>query len=146
MADEKIAGIMRGFVQAMAAGDADKAVSYVTDDAQYITPMGTFKSKAAIRNNIEAMARNMQNMAVKECGNGIITEGNRAFFEHMLSGTFQGNKFEFLAMCAYEFAGDKIKGMRTTYDRLAVAQQSVKSWPASSFINMVVKQSEKPMK
>jgi hypothetical protein len=63
-----------------------------------------------------------------------------------LSGTFQGRKFEFLAMCAYEFSGDKIKNVRSTYDRLTIAQQTVKSWPASYFINMVVKQTEKSMK
>jgi limonene-1,2-epoxide hydrolase len=146
MSDENMAGVMRSFVQAMAAGDSAKAVSYVTDDAVYITPMGTFRGKTAIRGSIEGMARNMQNMAVKECGNGIIAQGNKAFFEHMLSGTFQGNNFEFLAMCAYEFDGDKIKNMRSTYDRLTVAQQSVKSWPASSFINMIAKQTQKTVK
>ncbi len=42
----------------------------------------------------------MKDMKVTETGNGIIVQGDKAFFEHVLSGTYQGKKFEFLAMCA----------------------------------------------
>jgi len=146
MPEEKLAGIMREFVKAMAAGDADKTVSYVTDDAVSVTPYGTYKGKEAIKQNVAAMARNMKDMSVTETGNGIILQGDKAFFEHVLSGTFQGKKFEMLAMCAYEFSGDKIKNVRSVYDRLLTAQQVVKGWPAKPIVNMVVKQSEKAMK
>jgi hypothetical protein len=146
MADEKMVGIMREFVKAMAAGDGDKVVSYVTDDAVSVTPYGTLKGKEAIKQNIAAMAKNMKNMSVTETGNGIIIHGDKAFFEHILSGTFQGLKFEMLAMCAYEFQGDKIKNIRSVYDRLLIAHQVTKGWPAKPIVNMVVKQSEKAMK
>jgi len=146
MPEEKLAGIMREFVKAMAAGDADKTVSYVTDDAVSVTPYGTYKGKEAIKQNVAAMARNMKDMSVTETGNGIIVYGEKAFFEHILSGTYQGKKFEMLAMCAYEFSGDKIKNVRSIYDRLLTAQQVVKGWPAVPIVNMVVKQSEKAMK
>jgi hypothetical protein len=73
-------------------------------------------------------------------------QGDKAFFEHVISGTFQGKKYEMLAMCAYEFSGDKIKNARSVYDRLLTAQQCVKGWPAKPIVNMVVKQSEKAMK
>lgn len=146
MPEEKIAGIMREFVKAMAAGDAEKTVSYLTDDAVSITPFGTLKGKEAIKNNVIAMSRNMSSMAIKETGNGIIVQGDKAFFEHILSGTLQGKKYEMLAMCAYEFNGDKIKAIRSVYDRLLTAQQVVKGWPAKPIVNMVVRQSEKSMK
>jgi uncharacterized protein (TIGR02246 family) len=146
MPEENIAGIMREFVKAMAAGDAEKTISYLTDDASWITPYGTLKGKEAIKQNIATMARNMQNMKITETGNGIIVQGDKAFFEHILSGTYQGKKFEMLAMCAYEFSGDKIKNMRSVYDRLLTAKQVVKGWPAKPIVNMVVKQSEKSMK
>ena len=122
MPEEK-ASIMRGFVKAMAAGDPGKAVSYLTDDAVFVTPFGPYKGKEAIKGNLAAMAKNMKDMKVTETGNGIIVQGDKAFFEHILSGTLQGKKFEFLAMCAYEFSGDKIKAMRSVYDRLLTAQQ-----------------------
>ncbi|OGO29862.1 MAG: hypothetical protein A2Z29_05515 [Chloroflexi bacterium RBG_16_56_11] len=146
MAEEKIAGIMREFVKAMAAGDAEKTISYLTEDAVSVTPYGTYKGKEAIKKNVVAMSTNMKDMKVTETGNGIIVQGDKAFFEHVLSGTFQGKKFEMLAMCAYEFSGDKIKNVRSVYDRLLIAQQVAKGWPAKPLVNMVVKQSEKAMK
>lgn len=146
MPEEKIAGIMREFAKTWDAGDVGKNIAYYTDDAVVTNPNGTFKGKEAIKGNMTAMFKNMKNIKVTETGNGIIAQGDKAFFEHIISGTYQGQKFEFLAMCAYEFNGDKIKGVRTVYDRLLVAQQSVKGWPAKPLVNMVVKQSEKSMK
>jgi ketosteroid isomerase-like protein len=146
MPEEKLAGIMREYVKAMADGDAEKAGSYLTDDAVWITPYGPYNGKEAIKQNLLAMARNMKGMKVTESGNGIIVQGDKAFFEHVLSGTYRGQKFEFLAICAYEFSGDKIKNIRSAYDRLLIAQQCAKSWPAKPMVNMVVRQSEKSMK
>lgn len=145
MPEEK-AGIMREFVKAMAAGDVEKTLAYFSEDAVSVDPYGTYKGKEAIKRNLTTMSTNMKDMKVTETGNGIILQGDKAFFEHVLSGTFQGKKFEMLAMCAYEFSGDKIKNVRSVYDRLLVAQQVVKGWPAKPFVNMVVKQSEKAMK
>lgn len=146
MPEEKIAGIMREFVKGMAAGDVEKNLSYLTDDAVWVTPDGTYKGKEGIKSSLTAMARNMKDMKITEAGNGIIVQGDKAFFEHVLSGTFQGKKFEMLGMCSYEFSGDKIKAVRSVYDRLLVAQQTVKGWPAKPLVNMIVKQSEKAMK
>jgi ketosteroid isomerase-like protein len=146
MPEEKIAGIMREFVKAMAAGDGEKTISYLTEDAVSVTPYGTYKGKEAIKQNVIAMSRNIKDMKITEAGNGIIAQGDKAFFEHVLSGTFQGKKFEVLAMCAYEFSGDKVKNVRSVYDRLLTAQQVVKGWPAKPIVNMVVKQSEKAVK
>jgi uncharacterized protein (TIGR02246 family) len=146
MPEEKIAGIMREFVKAMAAGDVEKTIAYFSEDAVMTNPYGTFKGKEAIKSNLTGMSRNMKDMKITETGNGIIVKGDKAFFEHVISGTFQGKKYEMLAICAYEFSGEKIKNIRTVYDRLLTAQQVVKGWPAKPIVNMVVKQSEKAMK
>jgi ketosteroid isomerase-like protein len=142
----ELASIMREFVKAMAAGDAEKTVSYLTEDAVSVTPYSAYKGKEAIKQNVLAMARNMKDMKVTEAGNGVMVQGDKGFFEHVLSGTFQGKKFEMLAMCAYEFSGDKIKNVRSVYDRLLTAKQVVKGWPATPIVNMVVKQTEKAVK
>lgn len=146
MPEEKIAGIMREYVKTMADGDAEKTISYLTEDVVWVTPYGAYKGKEAVKQNVAAMARNMKDMKVTETGNGIIVQGDKAFFEHVLSATYQGQKIEFLAMCAYEFSGDKIKNMRSVYDRLYIARQAVKGWPARPIVNMIVRQSEKAMK
>jgi len=146
MPEEKIAGIMREFVKAMAAGDVEKTIAYFTDDAVVTNPYGTYKGRDSIKVHMAAMFRNLKDMKITEAGNGIIVQGDKAFFEHVISGTYQGKKWETLSMCAYEFSGDKVKGIRETYDRLLIAQQAAKGWPAKPIVNMVVKQSEKAMK
>jgi len=61
----------------------------------------------------------------------------------MISGTFQGQKWEVLAMCAYEFSNDKIKSMRTVFDRLLMAKQSARGWFATRAVNSIVNAMEK---
>jgi uncharacterized protein (TIGR02246 family) len=146
MADEKIAGIMREFVKAIAAGDLEKTLALFSDDAVLTNPYGTYKGKEAIKGHLAAMFRNLKDMKIVETGNGIIVQGDKAFFEHIVSGTFQGKKWEMLSMCAYEFSGDKVKSIREAYDRLLIAQQAARGWFAKYMVNMIVKQSEKAMK
>jgi len=142
MADEKIPGIMREFVKGMEKGDVKKQLSFLTEDAVWVNPNGTFKGKEELGRYLTAMSKSMKDVTVTECGNGIIVQGNKSFFEHVIGGTVDGRRAEVLAICAYEFSGDKIKEVRTTYDRLSMAQQAATGlgkWMA----NMIVKQMEK---
>ena len=143
---EDKATIMREFVKAMAAGDIAKALFYCIDDAVSIGPGISDKGKTEIGRGIEAAVKNFKDVKITEVGNGISVHGDKAFFEHIFSGTYQGRKFEVLAMGAYEFSGDKIKSIREVYDRLLIAQQVAKGWPAKPMINMIVKQMEKATK
>lgn len=145
MPEEKQADIMRDFAKSWEVGDVEKMVANFTDDVVVINPYGTFTGKEAFKRVLTAMLKNMKNIKVVETGNGIIVQGDKAFFEHVISGIYQGKKFEMLAMCAYEFSGDKVKNMRTVYDRLLVAQQAAPGWFARSMVNMIVKQSNKAM-
>ena len=142
MADEKIPGIMRDFAKTMEKGDVEKMLSFFTEDAAWVNPNGTFKGKEELRRYMTVFLGSMKDVTVTECGNGIIVQGNKSFFEHVIGGTIDGRRAEVLAMCAYEFSGDKIKEVRTTYDRLSMAQQAATGlgkWMA----NMIVKQMEK---
>ncbi len=85
----------------------------------------------------------MQDMTATETGNGIIVEGNKAFFEHIIAATVQGRRAEVLAMCAYEFSDGKIKEVRAAFDRLSLAQQAAKGWLPKMLVNFIVKQMEK---
>ena len=143
MADEKIPGIMRDFVKTLSEGDVEKTLSYFTEDGIWVNPMGTFRGKEELRRYLTAMSQNMQDVAVTETGNGIIVQGNKAFFEHVIAATVGGKRAEVLAICAYEFSGDKIKETRTTYDRLLMAQQAAPNWLAKWMVNGIVKQMEK---
>ena len=142
MADEKIPGIMRDFVKAMGKGDVENMLSFLTEDAVWANPNGTFKGKEELRRYLTAMSGSMKDVTITECGHGIIVQGNKSFFEHVIGGTIDGRRAEVLAMCAYEFSGDKIKEVRTTYDRLSMAQQAaggLGKW----MVGLIVKQAEK---
>ena len=143
MSNEKIASIMRDFGQTMAKGDVEKTLSFFTEDAVWVCPNGTFKGKDELRRYFSAAAESMQDMTVTETGNGIIVEGNKAFFEHVIAATVQGRRAEVLAMCAYEFSDGKIKEVRSAFDRLSLAQQAAKGWLPKMLINLIVKQAEK---
>jgi len=143
MSNEEIANIMRDFAQTMAKGDVEKTLSFFTEDAVWVCPNGTFKGKDELRRYFSAGAESMQDMTVAETGNGIIVEGNKAFFEHVIAATVQGRRAEVLAMCAYEFSDGKIKEVRSAFDRLSLAQQTVKGWLPKMLVNFIVKQAEK---
>jgi len=143
MTNEEIGNIMRDFVETMTKGDVEKTLSFFTEDAVWVEPNGTFKGKDELRSYLSAQAKSMEDRTITEAGNGIIVERNKAFFEHVLGATVQGRRAEFLAMCAYEFSNGKIKEVRSTYDRLLIAQQAVKGWLPKMLVNFIVKQSEK---
>jgi len=145
MADEKIASIMREFVKTLGKEDIEKTLSYFTEDGVWINPNGTFKGKEELRRYLTVMSESMQDVTVTECGNGIIVQGNKAFFEHVIAGTMKGERAEVLAMCAYEFSGDKIKESRTTYDRLSMAEQAATGL-GKWMVNLIVKQAEKGLR
>jgi len=142
MAEEKIANIMRDFVKTMETGDVEKTLSFFAEDGVWINPNGTFKGKDELRRYFTVFYQSMPDVKVTETGNGIIAQGNKAFFEHVISGTSQGQGFEGLAMCAYEFKDGKIQEVRTTYDRLLMAQQAATGL-GKWMVNLIVKQAEK---
>jgi len=143
MTKEEIANIMRDFVQTMAKGDVEKTLSFCTEDCVFVSPNGTFKGTDELRRQFSAEAESMQDTTVTETGNGIIVEGNKAFFEHVIAGTVQGRRAEVLAMCSYEFSDGKIKKVSSVYDRLSMAQQAAKGWLPKMLVNLIVKKAEK---
>lgn len=143
MAEEKIPSIMRDFVGVLAKGDVEKVLSFLTEDAVWVNPNGTFKGKEELKRYLTWMAQGMQDSTITESGNGIIVQGNKAFFEHVVAGTIEGMRGEVLAMCAYEFKDGKIQEVRTVWDRLSMGKQVAKGWLAKWIVNLVVKQAEK---
>jgi uncharacterized protein (TIGR02246 family) len=143
MNDEKIAGIMRDLIQSLETNDVEKTLSFFADDGVWINPNGTFKGKEELRRYMTSSAKTMQDVKITETGNKIIVQGDRAFYEHDIAATIEGKRAEGLAMCAYEFTNDKIREVRTVYDRLLIVKQAAKGWLAKTLVNSIVKQAEK---
>ena len=143
MTDEKIASIMRDLIKTLETGDVEKALSFFAEDGVWVTPNGTFKGKEELRRYLTYSAQSMRDVTVTETGNKIIAQGNKAFYEHVIAATIEGNRAEGLAMCAYEFTNDKVQEVRTVYDRLLMAKQAAKGWLAKNIVNSIVKRAEK---
>jgi len=143
MSEEQVKNSMRAFVKAIEARDTDKALSLCTEDATWTTPHGTFKDKGELKRYISWMNEAVADQKVTETGIKVMAHGNSGVYEHVLSGTSDGAKWEVLAVCVYEFSGDKIQNIRTVYDRLAVAKQVAKGMLATRAVDGIINRMER---
>jgi len=146
MPKEKIESIMRDFVEALVKRDVEKGLSFFTEDATYVTPHGTFKGKEELKRLLTWMTQSIPDLTLTDAGIGIMVQGNKAVYEHVLEATFEGRKWKALALCAYEFSGEKIQHLRTVFDRLSIAKQVVKGWFAERAVSSIVKGMEKGLR
>jgi len=146
MSERKIEGIMRDFVKAIEERNVEKALSFLTDDADYVTPEGTFKGKEELRRYLTWGTQTTPNQKVRDAGIGIMVKGNKAVFEHIVEGTYEGTKYEALTICVYEFSDEKIQHLRTVVDRLSIAKQVAKGWFAKRIMNSIIARAEKGLR
>ena len=146
MSEEKIKSVMHDFLKALAERDVEKALSFCTEDAAWATPQGTFKGKGELKRYVTWLNQATPDLKITETGIGIMVQGNNGVYEHVLSGTFEGMKWEILAMCAYEFSNEKIQNIRTVYDRLSMAKQTVKGMLAKKAVNSIINAAEKGLR
>ena len=143
MSEKKIEGIMRDFVKAIEEQNVEKALSFLTDDADYVTPEGTFKGKEELGRYLTWGTQTTPNQKVRDTGIGIMVKGNKAVFEHIVEGTYEGTKYEALTICVYEFSNEKIRHLRTVVDRLSIAKHVAKGWFAKRIMNSIIVRAEK---
>lgn len=138
-----VADILRSFARALESRDVDKTVGHFTADAVYETPSGTFKGTGEIRRYFTWMLTTNTEIRVTESGIGIFAMGDKAAFEHVIHGTFRGQKWQLPILCTYELKDGKVKRMLTVYDRLSLAKQVGKGWMAQWAVGSIIKASEK---
>lgn len=143
MSVEEIKNTMREFRKALQDRDMEKILSLFTDDGEWIAPEGTFKGKDQIKRYVTWNKQTISDLKITETGMKIVAEGDVGVYEHALSGAVEGAKWETLGLCVYEFAGDKIKSIRSVYDRLAIAKQVSKGIMAKMAVNGILNRMEK---
>jgi len=143
MSEEKLESIMRDFVQAAEKKDVEKALSFLAEDAVYVTPEGTFKGKEELKRYLTWLAQVSPETTIRDAGIGIMVKGNKAVFEHLIEGTYEGMKYQVPTLCVYEFSDDKIQNLRTVQDRLSIVKQVAKGWFARMVVNSIIKRAEK---
>ncbi|MFO7793269.1 MAG: nuclear transport factor 2 family protein [Candidatus Saliniplasma sp.] len=94
MAKEQYAELMREFTYALEAKDMEKILSFCTEDIRFVTPFGTFEGKGEVSDLLEWMSGNIQSVKYTETGTGIIVQGDKAAYEHTLTGKYEGEEIE----------------------------------------------------
>jgi ketosteroid isomerase-like protein len=140
--EETIKNTIRAFLAALSARELEKTLSFLAEDATWVTPASRFKGKAAVRRYLAWEFEMVPALTITETGAGLMVEGNQALIEHAMTGTIRGKRCQWLGMCAYEFRDGKIREMRAVYDRLTLAQQSTTGWLASKIVGAVAGQVE----
>ena len=146
MSEEQMKTATRGFLKSIMEGDVNKSLSFLTQDAVWVAPHGTFKGSAELQKYLTWMKDNAKDFKITETGIGILVQGNIAIIEHNLAATTNGKKWEIPAMCIYEFKDDKIQKIRSFYDVLAQAKQVVGGGLPKLAVNSVVKASVKGLR
>jgi ketosteroid isomerase-like protein len=147
MSTEQVKSRMREFRVALESRDVDKILAFFTDDAEWGTPEGVFQGKEQIKRYLIWNTKTLPDLKITEAGVKIVAEGDVGVYEHVLSGTVDGSKYESLAFCVFEFTGDKIKKTRVVYDRLGVAKQVGKGSPmAKMAVNGLLDRMEKGLR
>jgi uncharacterized protein (TIGR02246 family) len=143
MAKEEIIRIIRNFKDALNKKDIEESLSFFTEDADLVDPNGVFKGKEEIKNYFKWILETSPDHKSIESGVKIIAEEDRAAYEHILEGSYEGMKYQILALCIYEFKGDKIQHIRTVYDRLSMAKQLAKGKITKTAVNSIINRMEK---
>ena len=143
MSKEELINIMRRFRDVLNKKDLEKSLSFFAEDADWVNPNGEFKGKEEIKNYFKWAFEINPDQKIIESGVKIIAEEDKAVYEHILEGSFEGMKYQILALCIYEFKGDKFQHLRTTYDRLSMAKQLAKGPVAKTAVNSIINRMEK---
>jgi len=146
MSKEELVSMMRKFRDALNKKDLEKALSFFAEDADWVNPNGEFKGKDEIKNYFRWGFEISPDQKIIESGVKIIAEEDKAVYEHILEGSFEGVNYQILALCIYEFKGDKFQHLRTTYDRLSMAKQLAKGPVAKTAVNSIINRMEKGLK
>jgi len=93
--------------------DTTRALSFFTDDAVWINPKGVFKGKEEIKEYLAWLFKTVSDMKFVDDGVGIIIQGNKGIFQHILECTIRGSKIKVPSFCTYIFDGQKCKTHRT---------------------------------
>lgn len=143
MSELEIAKLMREFVGTLGRPDVDKSLAYLTDDVTWEAPEGVFRGKEEARRYLRWIATSHPELKVTESGVGIVVQGNRAAFQHVMESKVEGKPCHWLANCTYEFSGSKIQRLWTAADRLGMIAQVVDGWLEETVVKSLVKRAEK---
>ena len=102
-AKEEIISIIRNFKDAYNKKNLEESLSFFTEDADWVNPDGVFKGKEEIKSYLKWVFETIPDQKLIESGVKIIAEEDRAVYEHILEGSYEGMKYQILALGICEF-------------------------------------------
>jgi len=148
MSEEKLASVLRDFIEAYVKGDVEKMLPFLAEDVVWIQPEGSFKGKEEGKRFLARDAAKRTNLRSRDAGIGIMVKGNKALYEHIHEGsTPDGRRWrEIPAISVFEFSGGKIQQRRAYYDRLSMTEQMAKGWFERMIVSLIVNRWEKGLR
>ena len=143
MAEKERESAIRNFIGALEKKDVQAALAFFTDDATWMTNEGTFRGKEEIREYVQWTLDSLDDLTFAEDGIGILVEGDKAVYQHVYEGTYQGNRIKTYGVCTYQFEGNRCKTHFTASDRLSTARQAAKGLFARRAVAAIVNIMEK---
>jgi ketosteroid isomerase-like protein len=134
---------IRDYVAALEKQDIEQALTFFSDDAEWITTSGTFKGKAEIKKYTEWMLKSLPDMKFIDDGIGIIEAGDTAVYQHVFEANYQGKRVKAHSICTYAFSEDKCRAHATIVDRLSMAEQAASGLFAKRIVKTIISKLEK---
>jgi hypothetical protein len=144
-AEEIVESVAREFLKSLELKHIEQVLSCFTEDSVWISPEGTFTGKASMKRYLEWLFSQANEMKIKECGNGTVVTGTRAFIEHSIAFRRNGEYIEYVVLCALEMKDEQVHRIRTVYDRLSLEQKLAKGRISKWAINHTMKQAERKL-
>ncbi len=142
MGDKVIEKSIRNFVGSLESGNLEEALQFFDENCEWITNEGTFKGRTAIESYLKWMKSALEGIKFQDDGIGIITDHDKAVYQHIYKGTYSGRPVEVHSVCTYRFSGNKCTYHSTVSDRLATAHQAAGAFSGLA-VDAVIKQVEK---
>jgi uncharacterized protein (TIGR02246 family) len=133
------AKIVREFVAALHERDLDRVLSMYAEDADLVAPDGTYKGKEEIKRYWTWVFETNSALTFTDSGIGIMVQGNKAVYEHLVSGTTKGIKWQRPTLGVYEFNEGRVQHHRMVYDRLVPVKQAARGRLARTIVNSIAK-------
>lgn len=106
--------VVRAKLNAWATLDAEKLLSYFTDDAVVVDPMGTYRGHGEIRQTFENYVKRMDYANLEVLN--IAVNDNLVMVERIDRFIYDGKDVSARCMGAFEVVGDKIAAWRDYFD------------------------------
>jgi ketosteroid isomerase-like protein len=113
MTDKKFEEMIRDYVDALEKNDVSRALSFFSDDAVWYNPKGVYKGTKELTEYLTWLFAVVSDMKFVDDGVGVMVQGNKGVYQHILECTVRGTKKKVPTFCTYLFNGQKCEIHRT---------------------------------